>query len=55
MDFIKYLRTQPDYDPSLNHCIYGNDADFIMLGLCAHQPNILLLRQEVNVVFNLTK
>lgn len=27
------------------HCIYGNDADLIMLGLCSHLRNITIFRE----------
>ncbi|OQR74774.1 5'-3' exoribonuclease 1 isoform X1-like, partial [Tropilaelaps mercedesae] len=47
MDFIRYIRSQEDYDPNTRHCIYGQDADLIMLALCTHEPHIALLREEV--------
>ncbi|KAI5962155.1 exo2 [Candida pseudojiufengensis] len=47
MEFIRSIRTQPDYDPNLRHCIYGLDADLIMLGLVSHDPHFALLREEV--------
>ncbi|CUM65023.1 uncharacterized protein PRCAT00002642001 [Priceomyces carsonii] len=47
MEYIRTMKSQDEYDPNLRHCIYGLDADLIMLGLVAHDPHFALLREEV--------
>jgi len=47
MEYIRTKKAQKDYNPNLRHCIYGLDADLIMLGLVSHEPHFALLREEV--------
>lgn len=47
MEHIRVAKAQPGYSPDIRHCLYGLDADLIMLGLLSHDPHFALLREEV--------
>uniref|UniRef100_A0A8D3DRS6 5'-3' exoribonuclease 1 n=1 Tax=Scophthalmus maximus TaxID=52904 RepID=A0A8D3DRS6_SCOMX len=47
MEFIRSENATPEHNPNTRHCLYGLDADLMMLGLTSHEPNFSLLREEV--------
>ena len=46
---MQYMRERQD-EPG-RHCLYGLDADLIMLGLVTHRQEVIILREEVNITY----
>lgn len=48
MQHIRDMKATEGYQPNTRHCMYGQDADLIMLGLVSHEPHFTLLREIVD-------
>lgn len=48
LEYIRSMRSSGKWPANLTHCIYGLDANIVMLALACQEPHMYLLRELVS-------
>ena len=46
LEYIRNFKLSKEYTSNTRHCIYGLDADLVMLSLISHECNVVILRED---------
>jgi 5'-3' exonuclease len=49
MEYLRFYQNEdPEYSLETKICVYGGDADLIMLMLASHEPNVMIIKEPAD-------